>query len=476
MALGATSNQKDKNHRLPDKELVTQNYRKICIRNCYLSLGCWKRCGLHFEDSYNEQFFLDESYFRSKTYITFSTFFALLQISACLFFVCEIISRDDSKSDIVLRDDGKSAVWDNLAVMIGSGIDGLLLLAINIVQLSCMCKGKRKAECAQLWHIARMAIGPTAALAFYLGGFFTALLDLYVYNFNIKVDKSIGNVSHRCPKLADLDPYGNSWNTSSYGITWSTSAVNDWICVFFAEEWQFIDFIYVSTGPQTVFLHALPARLTLPILIIEIVASFLLFFWSTWKTGTSFFPIYLWFYQMCFALGLALVTLTAERESRRNFKGRANWRYLQNMFRYRLRMSKRLKQVMKQDCPKELKWIQEVGDRPGLVPLHTENIHLRLGVPAEEILNSGNLRRAMHGEDLTYLRIPAEEIEEFDVKLGHGGQANVFKGRWKPWGRSSIDVAIKKWGSRKTTTHVDELSKYTNEVNVLIRLTKSKYR
>ena len=76
----------------------------------------------------------------------------------------------------------------------------------------------------------------------------------------------------------------------------------------------------------------------------------------------------------------------------------------------------------------------------------------------------------MHGEDLDGFRIPANQIEESEVKLGHGGQANVFRGRWSRWGGRREDVAIKKWGSRDPAKTVDDLAKYQNEVKVLVRL------
>ena len=120
---------------------------------------------------------------------------------------------------------------------------------------------------------------------------------------------------------------------------------------------------------------------------------------------------------------------------------------------------------MVQDCPKELEWIRRVGDGAGRVPLHTENIYEQLGVPADKILHSGNFRRAMHGDELDNFRIPANEIEEFDVKLGHGGQGTVFKGKWPR--RRGQDVAIKKWGEAKD---IDGLAKYKHEVKVLARL------
>ena len=171
-----------------------------------------------------------------------------------------------------------------------------------------------------------------------------------------------------------------------------------------------------------------------------------------------------------FAVGLFLLTFYAERESRRNFTARSNWRYLQTHFLHRLSTSNRLERVMQEDCPKELEWMRQVGDGAGLVPLHTEKVHKRIGVSADKILYSGNFRRAMYGENLRGFRIPANNIEELEVYLGHGGQATVSKGRWKRWGGRHVDVAIKKWGSRNIAKTVDELAKYQNEVKVLVQL------
>ena len=448
-------------HCIGDTEEETQK-SQTCISQCYLSLECWKHFDLHFEDACDEQFFLDENYFRSKMHIRFSCAFAVLQISAFFFFMVEILFKQfDDNPGLVAA----SAVLDNVPIMIGSGVDGLLILIIQLVEVCCLWKGRRSAKCSQMWHIARMTISCIAAIVFYLGASLTAMTDLYLYDLDVQVGKSIGNASYHCAKLYKLDPYGTTWSKLSYGSAWSPSAVNDWICVFFAEEWQFTDFIYMCAGPQTIFLHALPARVTLPILAFELAATPILFFLPTWKNGTRYFPIYIWYYQVCFALGLTLKTLTAERESRRNFKARDNWRYLQNNLLYRLRESDRLERVMMEDCPKELEWFRLVGDGDGHVPLHAENIHSRIQVSADTILNSGNFRRAMHGKDLEYLRIPANEITECDFKLGRGGQGKVVKGRWK-----QQDVAIKKWGSLKTATHLEHIEKYTHEVNVLTKL------
>ena len=71
----------------------TVQKRGTCISECYLGLKCWTRCGLHFEDACDEQFFLDENYFRSKMSIMFSVAFALLQLSAFFFFLAEIIFK-----------------------------------------------------------------------------------------------------------------------------------------------------------------------------------------------------------------------------------------------------------------------------------------------------------------------------------------------------------------------------------------------
>lgn len=322
-----------------------------------------------------------------------------------------------------------------------------------------MSKGRRSAPCVQCWHLVRMGIGCMAAVSFYLGAFFTTVDDIYRYNMTFVPNQTIGgafmNVSYTCGKLWRVNP----------GI------LNDWICAFFAQNWQFSDFIFISAGPQTLFLHALPARLSLPILIIELIATFFIFFFPSLRRGNTFFPAYLGFYQTVFALGLALVAITAERESRRNFKAQATWRKLRANLLDKLNKSENLSTAMKENCPDELECIRKVGYRDGLVPLHKATIKT-----CENMLYSGHLERQMC-EDLENFRIPPEEIEQFEnERLGRGGQANVYKGKWKQQLiRSSWDIAIKKWGydGKKQNTGRDvkkELAKYKNEVDVLIQL------
>ena len=418
---------------------------QTCISKFYLSLSCCKRCGLHFEDAYEEQLFLDNNYFRSKTYIGFSSAFAILQLMACACFLIVINTIYTSFRMGI----------SNIPIMIGFGIDGVLLLVTHLVEVLCMSKGKLSVECAQLWHIARMAIGCTAAASFYMGGFISTMHDVIFYEMDIMPNKTIDDTLNTCLKISKLHTGESLWQSS-----W-----NNWICAFFAQGWEITDFVFASAGPQTLFLHALPARLSLPILSLELVATFGLFFVPSLRMGSAFSPVYLFFYQACFALGLGLVTITAELESRRNFKGQANWRILQTNFLRRLSMSDTLEAAMLKDCPAELNWVRKVGNGTGLVPLHEAKIEL-----VGNILISGNLRRAMHGEDLENLRIPGTEIKESDEKLGRGGQANVYKGRWKQWNGRAVSVAIKKWGSRNPETRVDELAMYQNEVKVLIQL------
>ena len=127
-----------RNHRSSDEEelAVTQSNKvKTCISRCYLSLSCWKCCGLHFEDSYDEQLFLDKNYFRSKAYIGFSSAFGLLQLLAFAFFLYNKMEVDQRN------------YYDNMPMMIGSGIDGVLILGTQIIDFSCMRKGRRPAEC-----------------------------------------------------------------------------------------------------------------------------------------------------------------------------------------------------------------------------------------------------------------------------------------------------------------------------------------
>ena len=128
---------------------------------------------------------------------------------------------------------------------------------------------------------------------------------------------------------------------------------------------------------------------------------------------------------------------------------------------------------MVKNCPNELKWIRQVGDGCGCVPLHEAKIK-----SAENILNPGRFRREMYREALENFRIPTEDIEEFaDKKLGRGGQADVYQGKRKLWNGRVVDVAIKKWGhdgkkKSKRKRVKNELAKYQNEVKVLIQLRK----
>ena len=417
---------------------------QTCILKLYLSLGCcWKHCGLHFEDSWAEALFLDENYFRSKGHTALSFIFAVLQLLACGFYIV-VMSH-------VRPNDG--SYINNLPILIGSGVDGVLMLLTHLIELH-MSKGGRSDECVQLWHIVRMAIGCLAAVVFYLGGFFTMADDLYFWDLELSLDETIGgavvNVSKDCGHLYLVNPDGGEY---------------DWICAFFAQNWQYCDFIFVSAGPQTLFLHSLPARLTLPILILELTATFLIFYFPSLRRGNKVLFIYLAFYQLCFGLGLGLVTITAEQKSRLSFRGQAKWNKLQANFIHRLDKSKSLEDQMEKSCPDELKWIRQVGD-------DSKDLHKVSITSTERLLYLGKFRREMHGLD--NFRIPAENIEEFpDEKLGRGGQADVFKGTWKKW-TGSMHVAIKKWGSRKPKERVDGLKKYQNEVEVLIKLKKHK--
>ena len=444
--------------------LSVPEYKETCTLKCYLSLSCcWKCCGLHFEDAYDEHLFLNKDYFRSWAHIGFSSAFAVLQLVACIFFAIEMQWGTSLDSGEV------GDYTNNIPLMIGSGISGIFILAIQTVEV-CMwkvwkvCQDDNHTEikmhgnkCAQRWHITRMVIGCIAAVAFYLGGFVTCLLDVYLYPLELNADITIDNVVHNCSILSEIDL------DKSTDSSWKE---DDWICAFFSKEWQFIDFIFVSAGPQTVFLHALPARLTLPILTIEIAATFGIFFWPVLQTGTTFFPAYLGYYQLCFALGLALVTITSERASRRNFKGQSNYSQFQTAFLDRLHNSDQLRLAMEEHCPKGLDFIRYIGDGPGRVPLDAQNVHQRVHFISK---TSGKdlvtFRRNMNGENLDSCFIPANEIEvsHSEGDLGSGGQASVSKGKWKRWGWGSIDVAIKKWGS-------GDRAKYRNEVKVLKKL------
>ena len=424
--------------------------KSTCILRVYLSLSCcWQHCGLHFKDPFEEQFFLHKNYFRSSTHIAFSSVFAVLQLLACAFYFVVIFFVQPNAGSYI----------NNWPMMIGSGVDGALILGTHFIQVCWMSRGRRRRPCVQCWHTARMTIGCIAVIAFYLGAFFTTVDDIYRYNMTFAPNQTIGgavmNVTYTCGKLWRVNP----------------GRLNDWICAFFAQNWQFSDFIFISAGPQTLFLHALPARLSLPVLIIELIATFLIFFFPSLRRGNTFFPAYLGFYQTVFALGLALVVITAERESRRNFKAQATWRKLRANLLYKLSQSQNLDTAMKKYCPQELKCIRQVGYGDGLVPLHKATISI-----SENMLYSGYLDRKMC-EDLENYRIPPEEIEQFEnEKLGRGGQANVYKGRWKHQ-LIRTDVAIKKWGydDKKQKSGRDvkkELAKYKNEVDVLIQLKK----
>ena len=225
----------------------------------------------------------------------------------------------------------------------------------------------------------------------------------------------------------------------------------------------------VSAGPQTLFLHPLPARLTLPILIIELTATFWIFFFPNLGHANEFSHLhhaaYLAFYLLVFALGLGLVAITGEQKSRLSFKGQAKWNKLQINFLHRLNKSKSLEEQMEKACPDELRWIRQIGD-------DSKDLRTASVKSAERILYLGKFRREMQNQE--NYRIEAEKIQEFsDKKLGRGGQADVFRGTLKRW-NGTIPVAIKKWGSREPEKRVDGLAKYQNEVRVLIQLKKHK--
>ena len=102
------------------------------------------------------------------------------------------------------------------------------------------------------------------------------------------------------------------------------------------------------------------------------------------------------------------------------------------------------------------------------MPLHAENVHKRIEMSADKLLYSGNFRRAMQAG----FRIPTNKIEELQ-DLGHCGQANVSRGRWKRRLGGHVGFAIKKWGSRNSVETVDGpdgLAKTQNEVKVLAQL------
>ena len=61
-----------------------------------------------------------------------------------------------------------------------------------------------------------MTVGCMAAVAFYLGTFFTTVYDIYVYNLSFAPNETIGgvfmNVSYTCGELSLINPGGNPYD------------------------------------------------------------------------------------------------------------------------------------------------------------------------------------------------------------------------------------------------------------------------
>ena len=470
------------------KEDVQQKHKKKnCVSRCYGSMEFMRHAGLHFEDAYDEHLFLQKYYFRSSMHVEFSCTFAVAQLTMATFWFF------DSGQYFQLNrvfDSGSAEYF--VYFVINGCVDAVLTLSTHIIEYSCMRKG-RSTECTQLWHSVRMAIGFTAALLFYGALALIPLLPKRTYH---ATDDFITNGTN------------NIVNNSSVPCD---DEINRYYSLF----------IFVALTP-TLFLRSLPARLTFSILAIAFfvqssVSDGSLFSLIDWAVLISTYVCHtdrrkhsspcvrrcmccIWALNilvllglfwvvlltpastqslLLFVAGLGLVVSKAERESRRNFMAQSNWRYLQTHLLHRLYPKpsqstselSRLERVMREECPKELEWIRRVGDDADRVPLHTENIHKHIGVSADKVLYSRNFGRVMHDENLVGFHISANEIEELD-HIDNGGQANVSRGIWKKWGGKHVNIAIKKWGSRRSANTLDDLEKYTIEVKALIQLKK----
>ena len=393
--------------------------------------GCW---GFYFTDPNNEALFL-ESFFHSNIYMMFSITFAVLQLIAFIYFLSAwtIASFLHKQSSV--------------AMIIGSGVDGGLILMTHILKRACW-----KRLNTPLWSNARSIIGVVAACSFFIGGLITVWGDIssnegQVANCTIgdSVFTSHDFTSSDMSVVSD-DSDSQDVSAALYNLVWKDKTSD-----LIVPGWKFRDYIFITTGPQTLFLHSLPAIIGVPVMLIQLITIFSVFFPAN---GASVLFIYICFYQICFALTLALVTGIAEWESRRKFKEDL------------LKRSRRKTSDTIIENPTDATDVamDPTNGNHAIIPVYGTNTKVRTFAPG--FANKDDLGKQIpHDKDMESFRIPSQEIEESGRQVGHGAEVSVFKGTWNASTGMGMDIAIKKYGA-----HDNEFAKFQNEVRMLMGL------
>ena len=329
---------------------------------------------------------------------------------------------------------GYGKAWfHNIFITLGCLIGGFILSTLSLVHLACpRCLHKEGQDVATnretvvtCWHFWSC----TAGILWYVCAALTAAFDLYV-----KIELSDATVVD-ARSGAGLIKTDVDCGQLAYVVLDGT--LNRWICGWFSQNWQFANFIFLAAIPQTFVLHALPARVWIIPLALELTINFFFFLPAALSRYSYIFTGFLVFFAVAGVLAVILPALSIEEARRRTFSRRKNWLALRDA------VSNQLGQSMENLLGPELNSLFTSEENDVLVLTNTadtlQSVNA-MGALAKQVLYH-NVRGNM--------LLPPGSITNIRELTG-GTQANVFTGQLVDEGGNVVaeggNVALKMYG------------------------------